>query len=102
LYGVVDMAAFNRHVFESLKPGGIYFILDHQANPGLRAEDLVKFHRIEKAQVIREVTAAGFKLMAEGTFLHRAGDDHTKPIFDPSIRGKTDQYALKFEKPQTQ
>jgi predicted methyltransferase len=102
LYGVVDMAAFNRHVFESLKPGGIYFILDHQANPGLRAEDIVKFHRIEKAQVIREVTAAGFKLMAEGTFLHRAGDDHTKPIFDPSIRGKTDQYALKFEKPQTQ
>ena len=33
-YGAVDMAAFNRHVYESLKPGGVYFILDHQANPG--------------------------------------------------------------------
>jgi len=93
------MMAFNKHVFESLKPGGIYFILDHQANPGLSADDIAKLHRIEKSQVIREVTAAGFKLVAEGDFLRRAGDDHTKPIFDTAIRGKTDQYALKFRRP---
>lgn len=98
-YGAVDMVAFNRHVFASLKPGGIYFILDHQANPGLKDADIAKLHRIEKAEVIREVTAAGFRLVAEGNFLHRAADDHTKPIFDPAIRGKTDQYALKFVKP---
>lgn len=98
-YGAVDMMAFNKHVFESLKPGGIYFILNHQANPGLSVDDIAKLHRIEKSQVIREVTAAGFKLVAEGDFLHRAGDDHTKPIFDTAIRGKTDQYALKFRRP---
>ena len=98
-YGDVDMAAFNRHVFESLKPGGIYFVLDHQANPGTNDDDIAKLHRIEKDEVIREVTAAGFKLVGEGDFLHRTGDDHTKPIFDPSVRGKTDQYALKFVKP---
>ncbi len=98
-YGAVDMAAFNRHVFDSLKSGGIYFILDHQANPGTAEADIARLHRIEKAQVIREVTAAGFRLVAEGDFLHRPGDDHTKSIFDPSIRGRTDQYALKFVKP---
>ena len=98
-YGAVDMAAFNRHVFASLKRGGVYFILDHQANPGTRETQIAALHRIEKAQVIREVTAAGFKLVAEGAFLHRAGDDHTKSIFDPAIRGKTDQYALRFVKP---
>ena len=98
-YGAVDMAAFNRHVFEVLKPGGVYFILDHQANPGTTQDAIAKLHRIEKSQVIREVTAAGFKLVAEGSFLHRAADDHTKPIFDPSIQGKTDQYALKFQRP---
>jgi predicted methyltransferase len=98
-YGAVDMATFNRHVFDSLKPGGIYFILDHAANPGTSEDEIAKLHRIEKAQLIAEVTAAGFKLETEGDFLHRAGDDHTKPIFDPSIRGKTDQYALKFVKP---
>ena len=99
-YGNVDMAAFNKHVFESLKPGGIYFILDHQANPGTSEEQIATLHRIEKTELIREVTAAGFKLAAEGNFLHRTEDDHTKPIFDPSVRGKTDQYALKFIKPE--
>jgi len=98
-YGSVDMAAFNKHVFASLKKGGVYFILDHQANAGTSEDDIAKLHRIEKAQLIREVEAAGFKLAGEGDFLHRAGDDHTKSIFDDSIRGKTDQYALKFVKP---
>ena len=98
-YGEVDMAAFNKHVFDSLKSGGTYFILDHQANPGTTEADIARLHRIEKAQVIREVTAAGFRLAAEGKFLNRPGDDHTKTIFDPSIRGHTDQYALKFVKP---
>jgi len=97
-YGPVDMAAFNRHVYESLKPGGIYFILDHQANPGTGEAQIAKLHRIEKSQVIREVEAAGFKLMAEGDALHRPADDHTKSIFDKSIRGRTDQYMLKFVK----
>jgi predicted methyltransferase len=99
-YGAVDTAAFNRGVFEALKPGGVYFILDHQANPGTTLEAIAVLHRIEKAQVIGEVTAAGFQLVAEGKFLNRPGDDHTKTIFDPAIRGKTDQYALKFVKPR--
>lgn len=99
-YGQVDTAAFNRAVFAALKPGGIYFILDHQANPGTTLDQIAKLHRIEKAQVIREVEAAGFRLQGEGTFLHRPGDDHTRAIFDPAIRGHTDQYALRFVKPR--
>ena len=98
-YGKVDMAAFNKHVFDSLKSGGTYFILDHQANPGTTEADIEKLHRIEKAEVIREVEAAGFKLAGEGNALHRTGDDHTKSIFDKSIQGHTDQYMLKFVKP---
>jgi predicted methyltransferase len=98
-YGAVDLAAFNRHVFESLKAGGRYFILDHQANPGITDEQIAVLHRIDKARLVREVTAAGFKLVKEGSFLHRPGDDHTKTIFDPAIRGHTDQYALLFVKP---
>ncbi len=98
-YGVVDLADFNHRVFEALKPGGTYFILDHQANPGTTSDQIAVLHRIEKAQVIREVTAAGFKLVAEGKFLNRPADDHSKTIFDPAIRGKTDQYALKFIRP---
>lgn len=98
-YGAVDMAAFNRHVYESLKPGGIYFILDHQANPGTGPAQIAALHRIQKSQVIREVEAAGFKLVAEGNALHRPTDDHTKSVFDESVRGHTDQFMLRFVKP---
>jgi predicted methyltransferase len=99
-YGVVDTLAFDRAVYAALKPGGTFFILDHQGAPGLTDTEIEKLHRINRDVVVKEVTAAGFKLAAEGNFLRRPGDDHTKPIFDDSIRGHTDQYALKFVKPR--
>jgi predicted methyltransferase len=98
-YGVVDTLAFDRQVYAALKPGGIFMIVDHEANAGIDTAGIEKLHRIERAQVIREVTAAGFRLVAEGDFLRHPGDDHTLPIFDKAIQGKTDQYALKFVKP---
>jgi predicted methyltransferase len=98
-YGKVDTVAFDRAVYAALKPGGIFFILDHQGPPGLTNDDIAKMHRINSDVVIREVTSAGFKLAAQGDFLRQATDDHSKPIFDPSVRGHTDQYALKFVKP---
>jgi len=99
-YGVVDTVAFDKAVFKALKPGGIYFILDHQGAPGLTDADIEKLHRINRDVVVKEVTSAGFKLADEGNFLRRPGDDHTKSIFDKSIQGHTDQYALKFVKPR--
>jgi predicted methyltransferase len=98
-YGTVDMAAFNKHVFDTLKPGGIYIIVDHAANAGTTGAEIADLHRIDKAMVIGEVEAAGFKLVAESNALHRAADDHTKTVFDPAVRGKTDQFMLKFRKP---
>lgn len=98
-YGVVDTIAFDRGVYNALKPGGVFFVLDHEAPPGTDVAGIEKLHRIERAQVIREVTSVGFKLVDEGTFLRRPGDDHTLPIFDKKVQGQTDQYALKFVKP---
>jgi predicted methyltransferase len=98
-YGQVDMAAFNKHVFDSVKPGGAYVILDHAANPGTDDAAIAKVHRIEKAQVIKEVTAAGFRLEGESAALAHPADDHTKNVFDPTVRYKTDQFLLKFRKP---
>jgi predicted methyltransferase len=98
-YGNVDTIAFDRQVYKALKPGGIYFVLDHQGWPGMTNADIAKVHRIDKARVIREVTSAGFRLAGEGRFLNRPSDNHRLPIFDPKVRGHTDQYALKFVKP---
>lgn len=96
----VDTVAFDRAVYDALKPGGTFFIIDHQGLAGMTEADIAKMHRIDRDTVVKEVTSVGFKLVGEGDFLHQPGDDHTKPIFDPSIRGHTDQYALKFEKPR--
>ena len=99
-YGNVDTVAFDRAVYQALKPGGTFFVLDHQGWAGMTNEDIAKVHRIDKAQVISEVTSAGFKLEGEGHFLNRPTDDHHLPIFDKKVRGHTDQYALKFVKPE--
>jgi len=99
-FGKIDTVAFDRAVYAALKPGGIYFIVDHQGRPGMTAADFTKLHRIDRDLVVREVTSAGFKLAAEGQFLHNPADEHTAPIFDKSIQGRTDRFVLKFVKPR--
>ncbi len=99
-YGKVDTLAFDRAVYKALKPGGTFFVIDHEGWAGMTDADIEKVHRIEKARVIREVTSAGFKLAAEGRFLYHPSDDHHMVIFNPKVRGHTDQYALKFIKPK--
>jgi predicted methyltransferase len=99
-YGKVDTLAFDRAVYKALKPGGTFMIVDHQGAPGLTDAQIEKLHRINRDQVVKEVTAAGFKLVDEGNFLRNPADDHTKPIFDKAVQGHTDQYALKFVKPR--
>ena len=98
-YGNVDIAAFNRHVFDSLKHGGIYFIVDHAATKGSGINDTPDLHRIDEATVIEEVKAAGFALAGESDLLRHSTDEHTKKVFDPEVRWKTDQFVLKFRKP---
>jgi predicted methyltransferase len=98
-YGDVDMAAFNHHVFDSLKHGGTYFIVDHAAAPGSGTADTAELHRIDEATVVQEVKAAGFVLVGESNLLRNSADDHTKKVFDPAVRWKTDQFILKFRKP---
>ncbi len=96
----LDIAAFNKAMFDLLKPGGTYLVVDHAAEAGSGARDTQKLHRIDAAAVKSEVTAAGFKFDKEGDFLKNPDDPHTAPIFDTSIRGKTDQFAMKFTRPK--
>jgi predicted methyltransferase len=95
----LDLGVFNKLVFDDLKPGGIYLVLDHAAQAGSGGRDTKTLHRIDPATVKAEVTAAGFVFVASSDLLHQPGDDHTLKVFDPAVRGKTDQFILKFRKP---
>jgi predicted methyltransferase len=95
----LDLEVFNQLVYEALKPGGIYLILDHATAPGMGASETETLHRIDPEIVKREVQAAGFVFVGESNILRQASDPHTAKVFDPSIRGHTDQFILKFKKP---
>ena len=98
--GPADVAAFNKAVFAALKPGGVYVILDHAAAAGSGIDATETLHRIDPARVKADVRAAGFKLDAQSSILANKADDHTKKVFDPSVRGHTDQFLFRFKKPK--
>jgi predicted methyltransferase len=95
-----DVAILNRAIFAALKPGGIYFVLDHAAAAGSGLHDTNTLHRIDEDTVKQEVKAAGFVLVSESHLLHNKDDSHTSKVFDGSIQGHTDQFILKFRKPK--
>jgi len=95
----LDTIALDKAIYASLKPGGEFIVLDHVANPG-DPNVTHTLHRIDPAVVKQEVTAAGFKFEGESSILRNPADDHTKLVFDPSIRHHTDQFIYKFRKPK--
>lgn len=97
--GKPDMASFDRSIFDALKPGGLFLVLDHAAAAGSGVSRTDDFHRIDPATVKAEVTAAGFEFVGASRVLANPADDHSRAIFDPSIKGRTDKFIYKFRKP---
>ncbi len=92
----------NHAVFEALRPGGSYVIIDHSARPGSGTADAQTLHRIDEAFVIAEVERAGFKLHAIGDFLRNPADKrdwNASPRTAGERRGTSDRFALQFVKP---
>ena len=89
----------NAAAFAALKPGGLYVIIDHYAVDGTGIEAADSLHRIDIAAVRAEVEAAGFVLDGSSDILANAADPRTALVFDPSIRGHTSQFMLRFRKP---
>lgn len=99
LWQKVDVAKMNKAIFDALKPGGVYFIIDHTGPGVTTVEQIDKLHRIDPALVKSQILAAGFILEAESDLLKNPNDPGTVNVFDPSIRGKTNQFVFKFRKP---
>lgn len=97
--GEVAIAAVNAAVFKALKPGGTYVVIDHADAAGKGLADTNTLHRIDPASVKAGVLKAGFVFAGESDVLRNPADDHSLKVFDPAIRGHTDQFAFKFRKP---
>lgn len=94
-----QVAAVNKAVFDALKPGGVYLVIDHAAADGTGTSLSKKLHRIDIATVKAEVEAAGFVLESQSDILRNPDDPRTANVFDGAIKGRTDQFILKFRKP---
>jgi predicted methyltransferase len=77
----------------------VFVVLDHSGLPGSSATAPTTLHRIDEATVKAQVLAAGFVLVGESDVLRNPADTRTLAVFDPAIRGHTDQFVLKFRKP---
>jgi len=96
----MDVNEVNKAIYKSLKPGGYYVIIDHKAADSAGDDVTETLHRIKESTTKTEVEAAGFKLVAEGHDLNFPGDDGTKRVFEADVKGKTNQFMLKFQKPR--
>jgi predicted methyltransferase len=98
----VDRERFNAMVYDALRPGGIYGIIDHSAKPGTGLRDVEKLHRIEESTLRAEVEKAGFELVATGEFLRNPADTrnwNASPRTAGEKRGTSDRFVLKYVKP---
>jgi predicted methyltransferase len=98
----VDRERFNAMVYDALRPGGIYGIIDHSARPGTGLRDVEKLHRIEESTLRAEVEKAGFELVETGEFLRNPADTrdwNASPRTAGEKRGTSDRFVLKYVKP---
>ena len=86
-------------LYAALKPGGTLLVVDHSAAPGAGLAAANTVHRMDRAAALAALTSAGFVLDAESELYSRPDDPRTANVFDPSIRGQTDQFVLRFRKP---
>jgi len=94
-----DPAAFLKALYAAVKPGGVVGVIDHVGGAGDTRAVVEKTHRIDPATVKADFAAAGFRFEAASDILRNPADDHSKNVFDPAVRGKTDRFLLRFRKP---
>jgi len=95
--GEAAAVGFLRTIYGALKPGGVLGVIDHV---GVVGQDNKSLHRLLPQQARDAITKAGFVIEAESPLLKHPGDDHTKNVFDPAVRGKTDQFVIRARKPR--
>jgi predicted methyltransferase len=92
--GEAAAVAFAKTVYDALKPGGVFGVIDHV---GIAGQDNASFHRMQVAQARDVLTKAGFTIEAESQILANPADDHTKGVRD--MARHTDQFLIRARKP---
>lgn len=95
--GEAAAIAFAKSVYDALKPGGVFGVIDHV---GVDGQNNAQLHRMAPSQARRVLTEAGFTIEAESDLLANRADDHTKGVRDASLERNTDQFMIRARKPR--
>jgi len=100
----VDRARMNKAIFDALRPGGAYVVIDSSAKEGTGLAETKTLHRIDESVVRVEVQSAGFRLESESEFLRNPADARDWNASPPAAekagkRGTSDRFALRFVRP---
>jgi len=97
-FGAETRKIMNQQVFQSLKSGGLYGVVDHTQRHMERASDENR-RRIDPVLVIKEMLDIGFEFVDYSDLHFRADDELEYEVGRRSVSGNTDRFTLLFRKP---
>jgi len=94
----VGRARLNEAVFESLRPGGLYGVVDHTRRH-MEPDGPENGRRVDPVRLIHEALQAGFEFVDWSDLHYRPDDELRYEVGRQSVRGNTDRLTLLFRKP---
>lgn len=88
----------NREVFEALRPGGLYGVVDHTARH-MEPASPENRRRVDPVMIIKEMLDVGFEFVDYSDLHYRADDELEYEVGRRSVSGNTDRFTLLFRKP---
>ncbi len=91
-------ALLNDAVFDALKPGGAYGVLDHtrrHMEPASRENG----RRVDPVLMIKEIQAAGFVFEDYSTIHYSPADELALEVGNSDVANETDRLTFRFRKP---
>jgi len=88
----------NKAVFNALKSGGIYAVVDHTRRH-MQADDNENRRRVDPVLAIKEIEQAGFEFVDYSDLHYRPDDELRYEVGRRTVTGNTDRFTLKFRKP---
>jgi predicted methyltransferase len=97
-YGKESRDRINSQVFEALKSGGHYGVVDHTRRH-MEPDSNENRRRMDPVLVLKELLDHGFEFVGYSDLHYRADDELEYEVGRRSVSGNTDRFTLLFRKP---
>lgn len=91
--------AINKAAFDSLKPGGLYGVIDHTRRHN-EPQNSENGRRMDPVLAIKEIESVGFEFVDYSDLHYRASDKLELELRKEGVAGKTDRFTFLFRKPE--